>query len=155
MLLLVFRIGGERYALETRHVREILPYTQLARLPQAPAWVAGVLDFRGEPVPVIDLHVLADGSRTDALMSTRVVMLDYPAGGPGRILGLLAEHATEVIKHAAADTRDTGVHIDDAPYLGEVFNEAGDMIRLIAPEGLLPEHVRGSLYTQAAEALAG
>ncbi len=153
MLFLVFGIGGERYALETRYVHEVLPYTRLAAIPQAPGWVAGVLDYRGQPVPVIDLRRLADGKAAECLMSSRILLLDYPAADGPRLLGLLAEQATGILKHDGA-LMSTGMQLEEAPYLGDVLSDGGALVRGIEPSALLPDAVRAVLFTQAAGALA-
>ncbi|HEX7952856.1 MAG TPA: chemotaxis protein CheW [Burkholderiales bacterium] len=53
--LLAFRLGEERYALESRHVREVHPLKNLTRLPCTPAFVLGVVNLRGRILPVLDL----------------------------------------------------------------------------------------------------
>src|SRR5471032_2410614 len=99
-LFLVFRIGGERYALEAIEVAEVLPRLQLKPIAQAPAWVAGVLAHRGVMVPVIDISAMTFGQPAAARTSTRLVLVHYrPAGEvPGRLLGLILEQATDTLR---------------------------------------------------------
>ena len=54
-LFLLFRMEGDRYALDAREVVEVLPLLRLKRIPEAPEWVAGVFSHRGVLVPVLDL----------------------------------------------------------------------------------------------------
>ena len=54
--LCVFRVGYEKYALDLRRVEEILRSPLLARVPQAPSFVEGVIHFRGSVVPMVDLR---------------------------------------------------------------------------------------------------
>ena len=58
MLFLLFELGQDRYALDVRQVAEVLPLVEFKRIPQAPPFVAGLLNYRGDPVPVIDLSQL-------------------------------------------------------------------------------------------------
>jgi purine-binding chemotaxis protein CheW len=55
--LLVFELAGMRYVLELGSVREVLPAVLIAPLPQAPPVIEGIIDLRGELVPVYDVRV--------------------------------------------------------------------------------------------------
>ncbi|MBC7685124.1 MAG: chemotaxis protein CheW, partial [Bdellovibrionales bacterium] len=59
MKVLVFSIGPDRYALRLGAIVRVLPVLALKQVPLAPAFVAGLMDLQGEPVPVIDLSLLA------------------------------------------------------------------------------------------------
>lgn len=58
--LLVFELAGARYALELACVREVLRAVFITPLPDAPPVVEGVVDIRGEIVPVYDLRARFD-----------------------------------------------------------------------------------------------
>jgi chemotaxis signal transduction protein len=51
--VLVFALGGARYALELRWVREVVSVNAITPVPTAPAAIAGTMNFRGAIVPVI------------------------------------------------------------------------------------------------------
>src|SRR5438105_2245634 len=53
--VLEFRLGKERYAVESRYVREIIPLKTLTPLPCTPSFVAGIVNVRGRIVAVLDL----------------------------------------------------------------------------------------------------
>ncbi|CAH0286470.1 Chemotaxis protein CheW [Massilia sp. Bi118] len=150
MKVLVFHIGRERYALPLAAVLRVLPVARLKPLPGAPHYVPGLLDLHGEPVPVIDLSRLA-GSPPDAIRyDTRILLLDVPALGKPRRLGLKAEHVAGVADIDAA-LREGGVAA--APWLGAVAPggaEGGGMLQLIAPERLLAPEVAALLFGGAA-----
>ena len=63
MQFLLFSLGNDRYGLDTRRVVRVLPQLELKEIPQAPGWVAGLMNYRGQPVPVIDLAMLAHRAR--------------------------------------------------------------------------------------------
>ncbi|MEX3822763.1 chemotaxis protein CheW, partial [Paraburkholderia sp. BR14262] len=52
MLFLVFELDGERYALDAREIAHVLPLAPVRAFPGAPAYIAGVIDYEGAPVPV-------------------------------------------------------------------------------------------------------
>ncbi len=53
--LLEFRLASERYAIETRFVREVHPLKELTPLPCTPAFVMGIVNLRGRILPVLDI----------------------------------------------------------------------------------------------------
>jgi purine-binding chemotaxis protein CheW len=53
---LTFKLGREDFAIELRRVREIMPLVEVAAVPLAPAYVRGIINLRGQVVPVVDLR---------------------------------------------------------------------------------------------------
>ena len=62
MLLLTFTAGANRYAIDVARVVELVPRVELRPVPHAPAFLAGLLGYRGKVVPVIDLGLLLDAA---------------------------------------------------------------------------------------------
>ena len=155
MLFILFQLGRDRYALDAAQVAEVLPLVQVKKIPHAPAGVAGVFTYRGAPVPVLDLSQLALGRAARSRLSTRVLLVNYPdASGAKRLLGLIAENATETLRREPADFVASGVKADVAPYLGPVATDPRGLIQWIAVDKLLPETVREALFQQVTEATA-
>src|SRR5947209_9360306 len=110
MLLLTFTAGGEPYGLDAAGIVELVPRVGLRAIPHAPAYLAGLLGYRGGVVPVIDLSVLLGSSPCADRLSTRIVLVKSPAGGqnrgdgsPGpdrapRLLGLIAERVIDLVE---------------------------------------------------------
>jgi len=150
MLFLLFELGRERYALDVRQVAEVLPLLAITPIPQAPAAVAGVLNFRGAPVPVIDLSQLTLCRPAERRLSTRIVLVHYPDGaGDTRLLGLIAERATQTVRREPADFVPSGVTSVGAPYLGPVAADARGLLQWIDVQTLLPPAVRDALFNQS------
>jgi chemotaxis-related protein WspB len=147
MLYLKFRIGTESYALDTAQIVEVLPLLQITRVPQAPAGVAGLINYRGISVPVVDLSELMLGEPARPHISTRLILVRYGE----HLLGLVAEQATEMMRREAASFADSGIASDAAPYLGPVTHEGGQLIRWIDVQKLLPAAVSSVLFRQAEE----
>jgi purine-binding chemotaxis protein CheW len=58
--LVVFRLGGETYAVESRYVQETAAIRSLTPLPGVPAFVAGITNLRGEVVSIMNLRAIFD-----------------------------------------------------------------------------------------------
>jgi chemotaxis-related protein WspB len=149
MLFILFQIGRDRYALSADSIIEVLPLMNLKRVPCAPVGVAGVLNYRGSPVPVIDLNEMMLAEPAARRLSTRIILVKYPLDAQHpRALGLIAEHATNMIQRSTQDFIETGVESDDARYLGRVTNDTGGLIQWIEVERLLTSEVRDVLFRE-------
>lgn len=56
--LLVFSLAGERYAVDTAHVQDVVPLREITPLPCTPSFVLGVVNHRGRVLPVLDFRRL-------------------------------------------------------------------------------------------------
>ncbi len=147
MLMVVFNLGEDRYALDCSQVEAIIPQTQRRQLPQTPEYVAGVFNYRGTLVPVIDMCELTLGRPCEKLYSTRTILVRYPlAGGQAKLLGLLAEKVTETIKSSTGDFSSTGIAGPDGSYLGGMLDDEQGLVACVRIEGLLSEEVRNTLF---------
>ncbi len=152
MLFLQFQLGKDRYALDSSQVVEVLPLLGIKQIPQAPAGIAGAFNYRGQPVPAVDLSELALGRPARRHMSTRIIIVRYPDGnGTLHLLGLIAEKATETVHRDPADFTDSGVNNGEAPYLGPVAAAPNGLVQWIEVAKLLPASVRDVLFKQPLE----
>lgn len=147
MLFLLFQIGQDHYALDTSQVAVVLPLVKLKQMPATAPWVAGVFTYRGQSVPVIDLSQLATGKPSQQRLSTRIVLVHYPLPGPdSRLLGLVLEKASEIMRRAPSEFRDSGLDHGAAPYLGPVTDDVRGLIQSVQVQDLLPPEVRAQLF---------
>ena len=147
MLFLLFQLGNDRYALEASRVVEVVPLLALKQLPQAPKGVAGIFNYRGRPVPAVDLGELTIGRPASEHFSTRIIIVRYPDDrGTDHLLGLIAEHATELLRKEPKDFSEAGAKFETAPYLGPVLMDGNRAIQRIYEHRLLPEPVRQLLF---------
>jgi chemotaxis-related protein WspB len=157
MLLLVFYLGDERYALEGSRVVEVIPMVTLRRLPHAPDHVAGLFNYRGGVVPVIELGQLIQGRPCHPCLSTRIILVTCvsPRDQTPHTLGLMAERVTETIQKSKADLVPSGIAVKEAPYLGEIILDEGGMIQCVHLDHLLPESLSDALFHGQAEQALG
>lgn len=151
-LFLQFRIGGDRYLLAADVVVQVLPPQPLKQVPGAPAWVAGILSYKGQPVPVIDMSHLALGQGARQVTSTRTVLVAHRHEGhaPLRTLGLILEGVTETVHRNPADFMPSGLDGVQARYLGPVLqDEEGGMLQWVGVDMLLSDEVCALLFPTA------
>ena len=80
MLFLTFTVGANRYAIDVTRVVEVVPRVELRKIPHAPAFLAGLLGYRGKVVPVIDLGLLLGITPCRDCLSTRIILVNDSPG---------------------------------------------------------------------------
>ena len=165
MLFLLFDLDGDRYALDAAGIAEVLALAPTKSIPGAPAWVAGMFERHGEPVPVIDVSQLALGRPARQLRSTRLVLVRYSLGpdntsaqagargdsdAPSHLLGLIVERATQTRRIERAQFLDSGIATPHARWLGPVANDGVGLVQWVEVQRMLSDEVKALLFPQAA-----
>jgi chemotaxis-related protein WspB len=153
MLHLLVRLARDSYAIEADRVHRVLPYAHLKSLPSGLPAVAGILNFHGEAVPVLDLTLLLDGHPSRESLDTRIVLadVDLPGSAPRR-LGLLVEGARSTAR--IESFRPAGIRPDGRPWLGPIAEHGQELVQRIDIASLLPGDVLAALQRDAEAALA-
>ena len=132
--VVVVRLGGCRYALPMPSVAEVGRPPQLTRVPGLPAWVAGVANWRGRVLAVLDLRPLLAASAGPADRSGRLVVLTS-----GSVtVGLLTEGVEGTLVLDQEQVEPALAHLPDeagALFAGQL-TDAGGPIGLLALEAV-------------------
>lgn len=114
------------------------------KINHVPDYVAGVFNYRGTIVPVVDLCHLIQGTPCRSRFSTRIIMVNYTSKDGGHhCLGLMAERVTETLSRP--DLSPNALIVNDVPYLGEMFMDEKGMIQFIHWEHLITDTKHASL----------
>jgi len=150
MLFLVFRLGNDRYAIEATQVVEVLPLVNWKCVPRSPGGVAGIIDYHGTPIPLIDLMELALGMPSRKWMSTRIIVVNYrrDPSDQVQVLGLMAEQATETMRRTEEEFANSGLTVTESPYLGSVTTGTAGTIQRVEIKNLLSASVRSQLFIE-------
>ena len=147
MMILLFSVGDDKYGINVRNVTEVLPSVALKHFPNGPAYVAGLLNYRGQVVPVIDLTLLMAAQVSRNRISSRIVIVDYPCEGETHyLLGLLIEKITETMKIPGHAFSRSGVTTHGAPFLGDIAIHNEIMVQMVDIKRVLPESVKELLF---------
>ncbi|BBD06894.1 chemotaxis protein CheW [Desulfovibrio ferrophilus] len=112
---LSFVLDSELYALDIAKVREVLEFQRVTRIPNAPAFMSGVINLRGHAVPVVDLRLKFDMEATVRTVDTCVIIVVVVMDGEEVVLGALADSVREVVEL-------TDDEVKSAPKLGTGIN---------------------------------
>jgi len=94
---LTFKLGEEIFATEVAKVREVLDLTNISKIPRTPDFMSGVINLRGKVVPVVDLRLCFEMSKTEKTVNTCIVVMEMLVEGESTVIGALADSVEEVI----------------------------------------------------------
>lgn len=89
----VFRLESEEYAIDIMNVKEIGPYELTTKVPNAPEFITGVVNYRGEVIPIIDLKKKFMLEESNKTVEKRVIVI----GLDGKQIGFVVDEASETI----------------------------------------------------------
>jgi purine-binding chemotaxis protein CheW len=96
--VVVFEVDGRSYALPLEQVVEVVRMVAVTPVPEAPPWIAGVVNLRGAMIPMIDLRPRLGLPRTE-IDPSQVFLV---AAARGRTVGVLADRVEDVVDVASA-----------------------------------------------------
>jgi purine-binding chemotaxis protein CheW len=139
MQYLTYSLGEEVFAMDIRAVREIIQYGSMTTVPLMPEFVRGVINLRGQVVPVIDLQSRLGRAPAAIGKKTCIIIFDAVQESEKVELGLMVDAVSEVIE--IADSK-----IEPAPHFGASIRRdfirgmgkvGGDFIVILEPERAL------------------
>ncbi len=92
--LVVFDLAEETYGVNIGSVREIIRVQEITKVPRTPDFVEGVINLRGNVIPVIDLRKRFGFQQAEATKDTRIVVVDIS----GDDIGVVVDAVTEVLR---------------------------------------------------------
>ncbi len=98
MQYLTYCLDDEVFGMDIRAVREIIQYSAMTVVPLMPAFVRGVINLRGQVVPVIDLQARFGRPSANVGKKTCIIIFDMSRDGEKIELGLLVDAVSEVIE---------------------------------------------------------
>jgi len=108
---LTFALGPEEFGLEILKVREIIGYMDITAIPQTPEHVRGVVNLRGQVIPVVDLRTKF-AMRTEEITSqTCIIVVETRQGNQKFNTGIVVDRVRDVLDIVASQ-------IEDAPSFG-------------------------------------
>ena len=112
---LTFVLANEQFGLEILKVREIFGYLEITSIPQTPHYVKGVINLRGQVIPVVDLRMKFGMEEAEVTEQTCIIVVDIFQNGKLSQTGIIVDHVSEVLDIAGED-------IESAPEFGSSVN---------------------------------
>ena len=125
--VIVFKLGNERYGVEISQVREIIKPTQITRIPNAPDFVEGVINLRGQITTIINLRKRFGMDPKPIDNDTRIIVVEYD----NAVIGMMVDVVNEV-KYLSKDDIEPLPNIVTARSEAKFLKGVGKL-----PDGLL------------------
>ncbi len=120
-----FVVHGEEYGVPILCVQEIIRYETLTRVPQSPEFIDGVLNLRGQVIPVMNLRKKFGLPPRELDKSTRIIVVEVKK----RVVGIVVDEVSEVLQISQDQ-------IDPPPPMGTQVNA-----NYISGMGKLEDHL--------------
>ncbi|VEL95375.1 CheW protein [Alteromonas sp. 76-1] len=144
---LSFVLADEHYALDIKTVKEIRGYEQVTKIANAPAFLKGVINLRGDIVPIVDLRLKFNVGEATYTEFTIVIMLNIQ----DRIVGIVVDGVSDVIRlmeDQILAPPEFGVAFDSR-YLHGLADVDGQMVILVNIESLITSEEMGLVAPQS------
>ena len=143
---LSFVLGDEHYALDILSVKEIRGYENVTKIANAPPFIKGVINLRGDIVPIVDMRIKFNVGEASYNEFTIVIMLNMNE----RIVGIVVDSVSDVIRLTVDEIRpppEFGVAFDSRYLMGLVDIE-DQMVILVNIERLISSDELGLVDKQ-------
>jgi len=131
--LLTFLLDNDIYGTDISQIQEVLEYRKVTPVPRTPDFMLGVINLRGQVVPVVDLRRQFEMHVSENTVNTCIVIVDVMVEGEKTALGILADAVKEVIELGMDDVNPPpriGSRIDTR-YISGMGKHAGDFIIIL------------------------
>jgi purine-binding chemotaxis protein CheW len=124
-----FVLDEERYAVDILKVREVARYQTVSRLPRFPSFVEGVINLRGNIIPVVDMRKRFGLAPADPTKRTRIIIMSVI----GKIIGVIVDEAREVVRVPMSEVKQPPKFVKDieSDYLSGVIEREKGLIFIL------------------------
>ena len=127
---IVIRLGEEQFGIDIRFIDNIVKMQNITRVPKVPAYLKGVINLRGEVIPVMSIRMKMGLPDDEFTRTTRIIILKSEQQGN---VGIIVDEVKEVvmlettqIEKVAYDSKDNTVN-----FVTGVGKHNGDLISLL------------------------
>jgi purine-binding chemotaxis protein CheW len=122
-------LGEEKFAISVDSVQEVVELEQVTKVPNAPAYMLGIINLRGRVLPLLDTRLKLGLSKAEVTRKSRIMVIELETDDKNIQVGALVDIAKEVIQLSPADIQnppDMENYHADAPITG-IVNNHGDI----------------------------
>lgn len=137
---IVIKLGDEQYGIDIKYIDNIVRMQNITRVPKVDAYLKGVINLRGEVIPVMSLRIKMGLEPDVNTKSTRIIILKLEQHGT---IGVIVDEVKEVvtlendqIEKVAYDSRD-----EKDNFLCGIGKSEGELISLLDVNSVLLENI--------------
>lgn len=134
--LVIMKLAGEQYGIDIAQVQEITKMAQITTVPRSPNFVQGVVNLRGDVIPVIDMRKRFELEAGDYSDRTRIIVSEIN----NKKIGLIVDEVMEVLRVSAGNFEEVPGIVNDEhgqAYMDGIVNTENRMIMALNLENVL------------------
>lgn len=138
---LTFTLGGETYGVDILRVQEIRGWAPVTCIPNAPAYLRGMLNLRGTIVPIVDMRMRFNLDNAEFTPVTVVIVLSVHAAQDERVIGVVVDSVSDVLGVTAEEIKpspDFGSAID-TDFINGLATANDEMVMLLDVDKMLTD----------------
>lgn len=112
---LTFTLSSEMFAIDISHVKEVLEYSKITKVPKTPDYMLGVINLRGNVAPVVDLKMKFNMLPSERTVDTCIIIVEVLIDGTTTTVGILSDSVKEVFdfdKNSIEETPTIGLNLN-------------------------------------------
>ena len=135
--VVVFRLNGQLFGAETSQVFQIIKYQQANKIPRMPRFIEGIINYRGEVLPVIDLNRRFELGDSEINKKTKIIVSNIEE----KLTGFIVNDVVEITKFSEEDIEPAPAAIGSevAAFLKKVGKKGDQLISIIDLDRVLGE----------------
>jgi len=149
--LVSFFLGGEEYALNSKLVQQIIELREITPIPQSPDFMEGVIDLRGEIIPIINLHLRLGLEKKPLDEKSRIIIIE----SKGSLMGFICDLVSKILRISPSQIgpvpRLTKEGVKSFEFLLGVGKLEEGLLLIIDVDELLTEEQRNQLSVKREE----
>ena len=133
--IVAFMVGGEVFGVFINSVKEIIKPTKIMPVPKAPVFIEGVINLRGEVIPVVDLRNRFEFKKKGDIYSERIIIVSFER----KKMGLYVDKVLEVFVQKTPNLLKipSTLKSEETVYINALFTYKGELGILLKLEDLL------------------
>ncbi|MCR5304392.1 MAG: chemotaxis protein CheW [Lachnospiraceae bacterium] len=126
---IVIRLGDEQYGIDIKYIDNILRVPGITRVPKVPSYITGVINLRGEVVPVMNLRLKMGLEDAEFTNTTRIIILRTEQQS---MIGVIVDEVKEVVTLTSDQVDDVNHDVnEEVRFINGVGKCEGGLISLL------------------------
>lgn len=127
---IVIRLGDEQYGIDIRNIDNIVRMQHITRVPKMPAYLKGVINMRGEVIPVMSMRLMMNLADDEVTKTTRIIVLKLEQEGN---VGFIVDEVKEVVSLSVNNIEKVNNNSKDekTDLISAVGKHNGELISLV------------------------
>lgn len=126
---IVVKFGDEQFGINIKYIDNIVRMQRITRVPKVPAYIKGVINLRGEVVPVVSLRLKMGLAEDEITKLTRIIIIKLENG---EVIGALVDAVKEVVTLDAREIEKVSYDFGEEKtnFISGIGKDKGQLISL-------------------------